>query len=454
LNSLFCRVLCSLLCTGLLVCTVSCRPSPKPLSQADLERLAVEFAGFLSKGSPAGAVKMMDDTMKSLLPEAKLTELWAGLTAQLGEYLSSPGTRYAEEGGYRVVYVTLAFASAEVDMKVVFDATGKVSGLWFGQPRIAGTGTYTPPEYADRDSFVETECTVGAGQWQLPATLAMPAGGGPFPAVVLVHGSGPNDRDETIGPNKPFRDLAWGLASRGVAVLRYEKRTKQYQGEITDLAGFTADQETVEDAVAAVALLRATAGVDPDAVFVLGHSMGAMMAPRIAARLAAGEGCPPAGLIFMAGNARDLLTLLVEQSEYIAGLDGQVSDTEEAQLAQLRSQVSTVRDGKLAPGEVLLGASQAYWADLLAYDQVEAAKGLDLPMLFLQGERDYQVTMEDFGLWREALGGRPGVVFKSYPALNHLFMAGEGRSKPADYAVPGNVAQDVVEDVAAWVKGL
>ncbi|MDP2871685.1 MAG: alpha/beta fold hydrolase [Bacillota bacterium] len=448
------RALCSVLCLGLLISTLSCKPAPKPLTEEELVGLAKQFAGFFSGGKPAEAVNMMDATMKAAMPEAKLIEAWASLTGSLGAYQPSPGTRCAEEAGYRVVYVTLAFAIAEVDMKVVFDTPGKVAGLWFGVPRVAGSGMYSPPAYASQDSFTETECVVGTGQWQLPATLTMPNGSGPFPAVVLVHGSGPNDRDETVGPNKPFKDLAWGLASKGIAVLRYEKRTRQYQGQIGDPAAFTLDQEIVDDAVCAVALLRATDKVNPARVFVLGHSLGGMTAPRIAARLGAGQGGAPKGLILMAANARDMLVLIVEQTEYLAGLDGQISDTETAQLAQLRDQVSQARAGKLKPGAAVLGASQAYWTDILAYDQVAAAKSLDVPMLFMQGERDYQVTMEDFGLWKESLAGRAALTFKSYPALNHLFIAGEGRSNPTEYGTAGNVAREVVDDIAAWVKGL
>jgi hypothetical protein len=121
-----------------------------------------------------------------------------------------------------VVYVTCEFQRGKLDTKVVFDGN-KITGLFF-----VLSGTYKPPPYADSSKFEEREISIGKGIWSLPGTLSLPKGVGFFPAVVLVHGSGPHDRDETIGPNKPFRDLANGLASRGIAVLRYEKRTKQY----------------------------------------------------------------------------------------------------------------------------------------------------------------------------------------------------------------------------------
>ena len=109
----------------------------------------------------------------------------------------------------------------------------------------------------------------------------MPSGAGPFPAVILVHGSGPNDRDETIGPNKPFKDLAWAVASRGVAVLRYEKRTKQHSAKLASVRAFTVKEEVLDDAMAAFVLLRTTEGIVPNASFVLGHSLGGMLVPHI-----------------------------------------------------------------------------------------------------------------------------------------------------------------------------
>lgn len=291
---------------------------------------------------------------------------------------------------------------------------------------------------------------IADGDCPLPATLTMPNGPGPFPAVVLVHGSGPNDRDESIGPNKPFKDLAWGLATRGIAVLRYEKRTKQCPTQmVQSLATLTVNEETVNDALAAVAYLRGVPAVDPDRVFVLGHSLGGTVAPRIAAR-------DPrlAGLILLAASNRNLADLMVEQNEYLALSDGNITADEQQALADLRRQAERAKALDFKEGEVILGAGRAYWADILAYDPIATARSLAVPMLVLQGERDYQVTLVDFAAWKEGLAGRAGVQFKSYPALNHLFIAGSGQPNPGEYDVPGNVAREVVDDIAAWIAGL
>lgn len=444
------RLICLLLCASLIFSAgAGCKP--KTVSPAELETLARQFAGYLSSGAAADAVKMMNATTANAMPADKLAELWPSLVAQLGPYSSVAATRYTDEDGYRVVYVTLAFGPTRIDMKVVFDSSAKVAGLWFGQPSTSEE--YAPPAYADQAAFAETEVTVQSGTISLPGTLTIPAGAGPFPAVVLVHGSGPNDRNETIGPNRPFQDLAWGLASRGIVVLRYEKRTRQYQGQISDPAGFTVDDETVTDAVAAVRLLQATAKVSPDRVYVLGHSLGGMLAPRIATRTAEAAGRPAAGIVMMAANARDLLSVMLEQVEYLARLDGTFSPVEQAQLQDLRTQVDRIRSGSLTAQELVLGAGKAYWTDLLAYNQVATAKALDTPLLLLQGERDYQVTMVDFAAWQQALAERPKATLKSYPALNHLMIAGEGPAGPAEYQQPGNVARAVVDDIAAWIGG-
>src|SRR5690606_33004513 len=143
---------------------------------------------------------------------------------------------------------------------------------------------YQAPSYADPARFSEREATVGSGTWALPGTLTLPKKEGKFPAVILVHGSGPNDRDETLGPNKPFRDLAHGLATRGIAVLRYDKRTLVHPKALASEVGaaLTLREETIDDALAAAALLRTIPEVDASKIFVVGHSLGGTAIPRIA----------------------------------------------------------------------------------------------------------------------------------------------------------------------------
>jgi dienelactone hydrolase len=405
----------------------------------------------LAAGRGAAAAADFDARMAAALTPDRLAGVWGQIVGQVGEFRGIEGVRTTDEQGYHVVYVTAAFAQARLDAKVVFDSASKVAGLFFLPAAAPSSETVAPTVARAPEGVRERPVEVGPAPWKLPGTLSLPAGHGRFPAVVLVHGSGPQDQDETIGPNKPFRDLAWGLAARGVAVLRYAKRTEVYAASIAQaLAGFTVNEETVIDARAAVAALAAQPEVDPRRIFVLGHSLGGMLAPRIAA------GDPQvAGLVIMAGNTRPFEKLIVEQLTTLAGRDGQVSEAECSQIDQAKEEARRIEDPKLKPGDVVtvLGAATpgSYWLDLRGYRPAEVAAGLEVPMLILQGGRDYQVREADLDGWRTALAGRPNVTIKVYPALNHLFIAGEGPSSPAEYAVAGHVDPTVVRDIAAFI---
>ncbi|TMJ95166.1 MAG: alpha/beta fold hydrolase [Actinobacteria bacterium] len=296
---------------------------------------------------------------------------------------------------------------------------------------------------------------VGSKEWSLPGTLSTPAGQGLVPGVVLVHGSGPLDRDETVGPNRPFRDLAGGLASRGIAVLRYDKRTKVYATRMkSELDRLTLNEETVADAVEAVRLVRRSRRVDAARVFVLGHSLGGVALPRIAT-LEPGI----AGFVMLATPSRPLQEAYLEQMAYLAALDGVTTAEERARLETIRHQVERVgvRDSTAdsdvdRSGDLPLGLGHAYWNDLARHDAGEASTLLRGPVLVLQGGRDYQVTRADFEGWRRLLADRTDVGFRIYPSLNHLFMDGEGKGTPDEYLVEGHVAAEVIDDIATWMK--
>ncbi|HEY8540959.1 MAG TPA: alpha/beta fold hydrolase, partial [Pseudothermotoga sp.] len=247
------------------------------------------------------------------------------------------------------------------------------------------------------------------------------------------------------------KDIAWGLASNGIAVLRYDKRTKVYPEECVKMIDtFTVNDETVDDALAAIDLLKNFEKIDKDKIFILGHSLGATMAPRIAARSE-----KLAGIILLAPTARGLYILnALDQLEYIFSLDGKIDESESKQLLDMREQLERIQKRQLKDNEVVLGSSKAYWYDLLDYNPVELAKSLTVPILIMQGARDYQVTMKDFGIWHEALKGKGNVTFKVYEDLNHLFIPGKGPSTPAEYQQPGNVDSKIIEDIVQWIKGL
>jgi dienelactone hydrolase len=391
--------------------------------------------------------------MQAGFPESSLRATWAALVGQLGPYQRTGEVWAAADGAYVIVLAETRFALQTVRLQFTLDASDRVAGFWaraadYLLPGMSPAAT-SLPSYVVPESFSETEVTVGAAPWQLPGTLTMPNGSGPFPAVVLVAGSGPNDRDETAGPNKPFRDLAWGLASHGVASLRYDKRTLIHGASMLGLPT-TVKEEVVDDALAAIAVLRSTPGVDPDAVFLAGHSLGGYLAPRIA-----GATTHLRGLVILEGPTRPLEQLILDQYEYLASLTGSPRPEALAQIEAIRAQVALVESAGLStstPAEQLpLGIPAVYWLDLRGYNPAAVAASSSLPIFICQGGRDYQVTTADFDGWKRSLQSRTDVSFHFYENVNHLLMEGSGPPTPAEYQQPGHVTPALVADLAAWI---
>jgi len=285
----------------------------------------------------------------------------------------------------------------------------------------------------------ERAVTIGKSPWELPGTLTLPEGKGPFRAAVLVHGSGPNDRDERIGGSYTFRDIAWGLAEKGIAVLRYDKRTFVYGAKCAEQKNFTLNDETVDDAVLAVKLASQTQEINSAKVFVIGHSLGGYALGRIA------EYSPgAAGFVSLAGSARPLEDLIQEQLSSKGLSENDMKRVNES-VAKVKS-----KDLKADTSELTFGVPASYWLDLRGYDPVASLARSKRPVLVLQGEADIQVTMTDFDLWKK---GFPKAEHKSFPKLNHLFMPVEGKSTGVEYYTAGqSVDANVIQTIAAWIS--
>jgi dienelactone hydrolase len=418
----------------------------------DLKQEAQDFIYQVAEGDFAGACRLFDQNMLQAFPQARLKESWLQLIGLAGPFQKISNCQAIERQETYMVTVSCQFEKAPMDIRVNFDQSGQIAGLNY-QP-VSGSSPYNPPAYVHAAAFHEVEVTVGSGEWALPGTLSLPEGADPFPAVVLVHGSDPQDRDETIGPNRPFRDLAWGLASQGIAVLRYEKRTKAYAKQLTPemIARMTVQEEVIEDALAAVRLLRQTPEIVPGGIYVLGHSLGATLAPRI------GQQDPMiAGLIIMAGMTRPFEDTILDQYTYLYSLSGEMSDGQKADLEQLKAKVRRVKDPNLSdqvPAKDLpLGVHPAYWLALRNYQPAEVAKSLAMRIFVLQGGRDYQITAaSDFPAWQKALGEKRSAKLRVYPKLFHLFFAGEGPSTLQEYLVEGHISEEVIRDITHWIR--
>jgi dienelactone hydrolase len=260
---------------------------------------------------------------------------------------------------------------------------------------------------------------------------------------VLIHGSGPADEDETVAAVKVFRDLAYGLAAQGIASIRYPKRAALHPALFAASKPFTVKEEVTDDVQAALTSLSGTPGVDPKRLWLVGHSLGATLAPRIAR-----ENRLVSGIVILAGAVRPVEELLVEQMETIKSRDS-------AEFKAAQSTARAVRNPNLKPTDAVdvLGSKLpgSYFLDLRDYRPAEVAAALTIPILVLQGARDYQIPPSEFGLWKKRLRGRPRTALRLYPTLNHLFVAGSGPSTPAEYSKPAHVDGEAIKDIARFI---
>ena len=408
-----------------------------------------EFLTALQAGNFSDATAHFDHAMKAALSPDKLAATWQLETTTNGKLESWEITQHTNMGAEEVVIAPLKFerTSAIAAQLAVNSETGEISGLYFvlapGSSESSSATpapAATPASYVDENKFYSEDVAVGKAPFELPGILTIPTGGkGPFPAVVLLSGSGPNDKDETIGPNHPLKDLAEGLSSRGIIVLRYDKRTHVHAKQM-DLQHVTIKDEYLDDAVAAVNLLRSRPQVAKDHIFIAGHSLGATIAPEAALKAA-----PVQGIILLAPSGRKFGQSIVQQMRFLGEASHQ-------QLDEIERKANELDNHLMPPTENFMGAPASYYYDLDSRDEVAIARQLGVPILILHGGRDYQVIDKDIEHWQKGLKGVAHVRVETFPALNHLFIAGTGQPNNAEYLTPGHVDEQVIAAMASFIE--
>ena len=396
-----------------------------------------ELMTDLRDGRFDAATAHFDSAVKAALTPQQLAAVWQGLTEANGKLAGWEISRRSSLSGQDIVIAPLRFErNSELAMVLAVNSqSGEISGIHFVPDPPA-----TSPPYASANSFNSIDIQVGAAPYLLPGLLTIPANGrGPWPAVVLLGGSGPNDMDESLGPNHIFKDIAEGLSSRGIVVLRYDKRTHDYPAKL-DLQHMTVKEEYLDDAIAAVNLLRSRSEVARNQIFIAGHSLGATIAPEVALKAA-----PVQGLILLAPGGRKFGEMSVQQMRFLG-------EASHKQLDELEQKANQLDNHLMPPGENFLGAPASYYYDLEARDEVAIARQLHIPILILHGGRDYSVIDEDIERWQEGLKGVDHVRIETFPALNHFFIAGTGKPNEQEYGKPGHVDVKVIDAMTAFIE--
>lgn len=416
-----------------------------------LEAKTTTIVQHLLDGDYEAASSYFAPELTQQLPVESLQAGWEQMVGPSGNYIGQESLSSNIEGNRCTVAALLRFANNGILVSITYDSKEQVIGMWTNYQIIDGP--------ADDASYTEIDITV-AGDPELPlrGKLTLPKEVDNPPVVILVQGSGSSDMNETIYSNAPFRDIAWGLAEQGIASIRYDKRYYTYPDKAVELNNaVTIDDEVLSDVYAAIDLAKTDGRVDGERIFVLGHSLGGMLTPAIAAKHP-----ELAGVISMAGTLRPLYEVSYDQTiETVQSLRPTLSEQElailDAQLAQIEADMEMLRDLPTNPtldaDTTLLGIPAIYWYSLEQYEGEKYLEQISMPMLILQGEADFQIYADvDYPLWQEKLADRDNVVFHLYPRLNHLMMPTQNKRDVSEYQVKSNVDQQVIDDIAAFVK--
>lgn len=450
-----CLALMLVLCLSALCLSALCLPAAVLAEENVLTPAQVVEALRGSEEELDALYALFTADMQAAVPRSSLPALWAQLEQAGGAYeCLLDDLTCTEQAPYRVYTQTASMAQMNLTVTLVLDEAGCVAGLQF-TPAVKTTA----PVAAPASGVTEEAVQVGAEPWLLPGTLTMPSSDAPVPAVVLVHGSGPNDRDETVGATHLFADLAEALSAQGIAVLRYDKRTLVYGAEMAqspDYAALTVEEETIQDAIGAAKLLQADPRIDGDRIYLLGHSLGAMLAPRIAAE-SEGLFC---GLILASGTNQTLAEIMKRQNLDACdamGLDEAqkqaVSAAFDAEMAQL---AGMTEEEALTVETAVLSPAYYFWEMQQHPAAADYLTALALPTLLINGERDFQVTVQEGReTWQQVLDVEHTPWLTCLWAdVNHLLMqpeAGDAAGTASEYLIPCKLDAGVADAVADFI---
>lgn len=423
-------------------------------------KLAKEFLDLFQKKEFSKAHTYFDENVKNLMSIDALGQAFNQIETNYGKLDSIGEIGNSSTEGLKIVEIVLHYPKTMLNYRFAFDTDDKIAGLFF-IPTYPRSNT-SDVKYIDTTRFTEEDVEFGNPDWTIKGSLCIPKFKKSMYAVVMLSGSGPNNRNSEIGPNAPFLDIAQGLATNGIMTIRFDKRTKIYGKRMImdSTSKITLEEEYYQDADYAIDFLKRYSEylkVNLKGIIILGHSQGGMVAPYILNNSKYKNMI--SGAILMAAPARPFEDMIYEQIEYIFKLDNLLDEKETKELEKLSASIKKVKDleNNKTATDLPMGLDYHYWKSLSQNNFNENLSKIDKPIFVLQGGKDYQVTAEDLNIIETILKDKINqkeskFKIKFYENLNHCFMKSEGTPTPDMYMQKNNVNEDVIKDLSTWIK--
>lgn len=414
-------------------------------------KLSKQFIGAVKRNEYHKNYRFFDSTFYGKAISAQTQKMVEDFIREKGSIVAIEKTVADTQGCKMATATSVRTAKGKYLWYQYFDQGQRIQR--FNVDTLSQQWFYVPKELSNKN-FSRKEVMIEPNAFiKLPGSLYIPGGNKKSPLVIMVHGSGPHDRNVSVGRNKVFLDIALDLVQKGVSVLIYDKRTYVYQyHDPFPMDSMDYYSETIDDAVAAFKLAKSFKDIDTGRIYIAGHSQGALCGPLIAKQC---KGLK--GLILLAAPGRGLLEIIPEQLDYVNSLQ---SERDKEKAIEVTNAIKWQVKNALKPdltlkSKVMLpfGAKAKYWLMDRNYKVLEEAQKLTLPVYLLQGGRDYNVTKKDYDLWLEAMKGKTNFKPYWFEDLDHLYFEGHGMAKPEDVIKPNHVSKKVTDKLLEIIGG-
>ena len=381
--------------------------------------------------------------VKQVLQAKQFNRIWKKTQSKFGKMTGFEFFNEERKDNLKIYKYNLFYKKDTIGISLTVFEEKEIKGF-FLSPKNERV-EYLLPNYCLQSRFQEIKDSILLNEIYVPIILTIP--NAPFSTLcIFIPGSGAQDIDATVGPNKIFRDISVGMSSNSIATLRFAK-TNVTNNKDKNL--ITIEDEYLIITAKILEYIATNTLLKEKHIYIVGHSLGGRIAPNIA-----GQNKQTKGIILLAANSRPLDSLLIDQLKYISMIHENSTQDQidivvvEKKMKYLRDSLTTESNRDQLPFNI----PASYWISLNHINPIKMIDSLNLPTLILQGERDYQVTMVDFKLFQQLLRNNKNVSFHSYPALNHLFLEGTEKSMPSEYLKFSNVPHYLILDITNWIN--